>query len=186
MLVEAIFFFNPAVWWISRQIRLEREVCCDVAGIEATGRRVQYAQILFDQLCRNSQSAQSVTTAAITGFSDGNGSLSSERVRRIIDPRHKPQMRIGRAKLALLIGIAGVAIIGIWKTADVTVRVATKILTPQERVGKIAEIEKKYAPDYDGPATIEISGKVSTFDGSTPKNWRVMTVSGNVHTSIGR
>ena len=29
MLVEAVLFFNPAVWLISRAIRIEREVCCD-------------------------------------------------------------------------------------------------------------------------------------------------------------
>jgi beta-lactamase regulating signal transducer with metallopeptidase domain len=29
IVVEALLFFNPAVWWIGRQIRLEREACCD-------------------------------------------------------------------------------------------------------------------------------------------------------------
>ena len=29
MLVEALLFFNPFVWWSSRQMRLEREACCD-------------------------------------------------------------------------------------------------------------------------------------------------------------
>ncbi|XHR27202.1 MAG: M56 family metallopeptidase [Chthoniobacteraceae bacterium] len=32
MLIEALLFFNPFVWWISRQIRLEREACCDLAA----------------------------------------------------------------------------------------------------------------------------------------------------------
>jgi beta-lactamase regulating signal transducer with metallopeptidase domain len=29
LLIEAILFFNPTVWWISRQMRIEREACCD-------------------------------------------------------------------------------------------------------------------------------------------------------------
>ena len=37
MVVEALLFFNPAVWWISRQIRIEREACCDAAGVRWTG-----------------------------------------------------------------------------------------------------------------------------------------------------
>ncbi len=28
-LVEALYFYHPAVWWISRRIRIEREHCCD-------------------------------------------------------------------------------------------------------------------------------------------------------------
>src|SRR4029079_1809460 len=28
-LVETLFFYHPAVWWLSRQIRNERENCCD-------------------------------------------------------------------------------------------------------------------------------------------------------------
>src|SRR5207248_10932295 len=27
--VETVLFFHPAVWWISRRIREERELCCD-------------------------------------------------------------------------------------------------------------------------------------------------------------
>ncbi|MCA9137928.1 MAG: M48 family metalloprotease [Planctomycetales bacterium] len=42
-LIEAAFFFHPAVWWLSNQIRLEREVCCDELAIVATGKRCAYA-----------------------------------------------------------------------------------------------------------------------------------------------
>ena len=28
-LVEIVLFYHPAVWWISRRIRVERELCCD-------------------------------------------------------------------------------------------------------------------------------------------------------------
>ena len=30
-LVEVVLFFHPAVWWISRRLRAERELCCDDA-----------------------------------------------------------------------------------------------------------------------------------------------------------
>ena len=46
MVVEALLFFNPAVWWISRQIRIEREACCDAAGVLWTGHRHKYAEVL--------------------------------------------------------------------------------------------------------------------------------------------
>jgi beta-lactamase regulating signal transducer with metallopeptidase domain len=45
-LVETLLFYHPAVWWCSRQIRIEREHCCDDMVVEAVGNRVAYAAAL--------------------------------------------------------------------------------------------------------------------------------------------
>ena len=37
MLVETLLFYHPAVWWISRRIRHERELCCDDLAVSACG-----------------------------------------------------------------------------------------------------------------------------------------------------
>lgn len=44
--IEVIFFFNPAVWWISREIRQERENCCDDLIVQLKGQPVQYIKTL--------------------------------------------------------------------------------------------------------------------------------------------
>ena len=44
--VETLFFYHPAVWWISRQIRRERENCCDDIAAEICGSRANYARAL--------------------------------------------------------------------------------------------------------------------------------------------
>lgn len=44
--VETLLFYHPAVWWCSRQIRVEREHCCDDMVVEAYGDRVAYATAL--------------------------------------------------------------------------------------------------------------------------------------------
>jgi beta-lactamase regulating signal transducer with metallopeptidase domain len=44
--IETLLFFHPAVWWISRRIRIERENCCDDLAIRACGDRVTYASAL--------------------------------------------------------------------------------------------------------------------------------------------
>ncbi len=36
-LVEAVLFFNPAVHWIARSVRREREFCADAMAVRATG-----------------------------------------------------------------------------------------------------------------------------------------------------
>lgn len=45
-LVETIFFFHPAVWWLSRRVRADREICCDLLAIKATKRKKTYAETL--------------------------------------------------------------------------------------------------------------------------------------------
>ena len=44
--IETLLFFHPAVWWISRVIRAEREVCCDEIAVGACGGRLEYAYAL--------------------------------------------------------------------------------------------------------------------------------------------
>ena len=34
-IVETLLFYHPAVWWLSNQIRNEREFCCDELAVEA-------------------------------------------------------------------------------------------------------------------------------------------------------
>ena len=47
MLVETIFFYHPAVWWLSRQIRNERENCCDDVAVAAVDSRADYGRALL-------------------------------------------------------------------------------------------------------------------------------------------
>lgn len=44
--VEAAFFYHPAVWWASRQIRREREHCCDDQAVLVSGSALTYAKAL--------------------------------------------------------------------------------------------------------------------------------------------
>ena len=45
-LVETLFFYQPAVWWVSSYIRRERELCCDDLVVETCGDAVGYARAL--------------------------------------------------------------------------------------------------------------------------------------------
>jgi len=45
-LVETLFFYHPAVWWVSSRVRIEREECCDDLAIAATGDARSYARAL--------------------------------------------------------------------------------------------------------------------------------------------
>ena len=43
---ETLFFYQPALWWLSSRIRRERELCCDDLVVEVCGDRVGYARAL--------------------------------------------------------------------------------------------------------------------------------------------
>jgi len=43
---ETLLFYHPAVWWLNKRIRLERENCCDDTAIALCGNPVEYARAL--------------------------------------------------------------------------------------------------------------------------------------------
>ena len=45
---ESLLFFHPAAWWLSHQIRAEREYCCDDAAVRTEGNALAYARALSD------------------------------------------------------------------------------------------------------------------------------------------
>ncbi|HWB86512.1 MAG TPA: M56 family metallopeptidase [Bryobacteraceae bacterium] len=71
--VEDLLFYHPAVWWISRVIRAERENCCDDVVVSTRGNAQEYATALAT-LEYNRCSAREPAVAA-TG-----GSLVNESV----------------------------------------------------------------------------------------------------------
>ncbi len=46
-LVETLFFYHPAVWWLSWQIRNERENCCDDVAMALSTSRAEYGRALL-------------------------------------------------------------------------------------------------------------------------------------------
>ncbi|HNY39735.1 MAG TPA: M56 family metallopeptidase, partial [Bryobacteraceae bacterium] len=45
--VESLLFYHPAVWWVSRRIRQEREHCCDDIAVKVCGDRRRYSRALL-------------------------------------------------------------------------------------------------------------------------------------------
>ena len=82
--IEALMFYHPAMWWVAKRIRAERENCCDDLAIAACGDRVTYARALTS--LEEMRSAYPRFAMAATG-----GPLLS-RVRRLLgkdDPRRR-------------------------------------------------------------------------------------------------
>jgi len=63
--VEAVLFYHPAVWFLNKRIRTEREHCCDDAVISLCGNPVEYARALT--LMEEWRSAPQLAMAANRG-----------------------------------------------------------------------------------------------------------------------
>jgi len=88
------FFFHPAVWWIVRELRTERELACDDAVIQAIGEPVAYADCLA-KLLEFSACAPSLAPVA-----SGN---TFRRVERLVENRPPFDRRTGYPALAALL-----------------------------------------------------------------------------------
>ncbi len=100
--VETLLFYHPAVWWLSRRIRAERENCCDDLAVSLCGDPIVYAQALTELEGLRGPSHRFVMAA------DG-GSLV-QRVRRLLGvPTHAgraPGWLAGSASVLVLLGVA--------------------------------------------------------------------------------
>lgn len=45
--VEMLFYYHPAVWWVSANVRMERENCCDDLAMKLIGDKKIYAKTLL-------------------------------------------------------------------------------------------------------------------------------------------
>jgi GWxTD domain-containing protein len=101
-LVEGLLFYQPAVWWISRVVRTERENCCDDLVVAMSGNAYEYGMALA-ALEQNRGSGQNPAVAA-TG-----GNLMN-RIRRLLYPPKPSFAGTPLFAAAVLIVIAAVAL----------------------------------------------------------------------------
>lgn len=94
-IVESLLFYHPAVWLVSRQVRRDREECCDAAVIRHTDRPHQYAELLVSiAAALRGGPAPSLAVASAMASHPLAG-----RIRRILNIEEEP-MRITRRTLA--------------------------------------------------------------------------------------
>jgi beta-lactamase regulating signal transducer with metallopeptidase domain len=105
-LVETLLFYHPAVWWLSRRIRAERENCCDDLAVSLCGDPYTYAKALADLEELRGGSRLLVMAA--------NGGSLVQRIRRLLGaPTHAgraPGWLAGTASVLVMLGIAAGAV----------------------------------------------------------------------------
>ena len=90
---ETLLFYHPAVWWVNRVIRNEREHCCDDIAVQTCGNAHEYARALAQ--LEESRSSSMWAMAA-------NGGVLTSRIGRLL----------GLNRAARTMSAGGLAVIG--------------------------------------------------------------------------
>ncbi len=78
--IETLLFYHPAVWWVSQQVREEREHCCDDLAVAVCGDAHFYATALLGM------ERLRVTPPAFALAATGRGGALMGRIRRLVAP----------------------------------------------------------------------------------------------------
>lgn len=105
--MEVLFFFNPAVWYLSRRMQQDRETICDRFVLERTGRNLAYAELLL-AFCKAPIGSRMVAAM-------GEHNLVS-RIRFVLTP--DAALRVSRRGVALAGLIVGLCLLsmGVYRT----------------------------------------------------------------------
>src|SRR5690606_7168736 len=102
---EALYFFNPAIWYLSRRLSTLREMCCDEVAVGPDDESPSAARLRYvSALVRVAEIARPAGTPGLMGVAATGRSPSEfrRRVARLMgEPLHEP-LRLTRAGLLLL------------------------------------------------------------------------------------
>lgn len=93
--VEILFFFNPAVLWVSNMIKTERENCCDDLAVSGTRTKIDYIKALVS--CQEFANEVPAYAMAVTG---GKKHLVN-RVQRLISSRNQSLNNMEKAIIGI-------------------------------------------------------------------------------------
>jgi uncharacterized protein (TIGR03435 family) len=106
--IETVLFYHPAVWWVGKQMRIEREHCCDDIAVAACGNAIEYAEALAEL----EQIRGKIPKPALAA----TGGELLGRIRRLLGQQPSqshasPSLGTIAAALALVLFIAGAPVV---------------------------------------------------------------------------
>jgi TonB family protein len=125
--IETLLFYHPAVWWVSKQVRRERECCCDELAVAVGGDRLAYARALSVLEERRSYSPEFALGA--------NGGVLKMRIKRLLGCKEDAAVSQFAAfmVLALVVALAGSYVVTVARAeAGAAVSHAARVASPME------------------------------------------------------
>lgn len=160
--VETILFYHPAVWWVSKQVRRERECCCDEIAIANGGNALAYARAL---------SVLEENRAAFPEFVLGaNGGVLTMRIQRLLGSKRNAQP----SQLAALL-LLGIAITGATSYAVTVARAQvheSRSTTRAHSEPLIATSTRQLLALNSAPAALQLAGSSAASAPSNPATYQ--------------
>jgi beta-lactamase regulating signal transducer with metallopeptidase domain len=103
-IIEILFYYHPAAWWISANIRTERENRCDDVAVHICGNSLTYAKAL---LSIQEKQLQNVRTYGLAlTFAGKNKHFLLNRIKRILNqPQNRSNIMEKLTATALLLAV---------------------------------------------------------------------------------
>jgi beta-lactamase regulating signal transducer with metallopeptidase domain len=103
MVVEALFWFHPAVWWIQARLLEERERACDEAVLQSGNESELYAESILN-VCKFYVESPLACVSGVTG------SDLKRRIVRIMEEQMGKKLDLGRK---ILLGLAATVVLAV-------------------------------------------------------------------------
>lgn len=133
-LIETLFFYHPGVWWLSREIRRERENCCDDVAMSIVDNRADYGEALLAV-------ARLHTASTPLSLAARGGSLVS-RMRRIAGCDPAPRLAGGGSVLGIILVSLAILVGATWDTAPATAESEQDVVESETDTGREATDEE--------------------------------------------
>ena len=142
MVAETLLFYHPAMWWVSKRLRIERELCCDDEAVRVCGDRAAYARALVTMAKLQSPAmAMGVAGGSLRDRIHRLLGLPTEAQRATVGlgghETRRPALLAVAAIAAVLISITFVGVDGQSTRARFEVA-SVKFAAPQDRPGWVA------------------------------------------------
>lgn len=108
--LESLFFFHPSVWWLSRQVRRERELCCDQMVAETHIGPLDYASALLTLEQHRQSQAQASRSQLSLAVARGDLTARVEHVLGLESAPRRPRRALAAALAAAL--LSGLVVLG--------------------------------------------------------------------------
>ena len=155
---ETILFYHPAIWWLNRRIRAERENSCDDMAIALCGNAVEYARALT--LMEEWRSAPSLAMAA-------NRGPLTVRVARLLGLSHLQSGMLGSSLRGLGVATSVLCLTAALTAGIATVGIARPSTSAQSNLAPSNATPANVTPSSAGQASPSLAPTLSARPGTT-------------------
>ena len=152
MLVEALFWFHPMVWWIGARLVAEREQACDEHVVAETAEPVAYAEGIVT-ICRR------YVEAPLMSVSGVGGADIKARIDSILANRIGARLTLAKRMVLATASVVALAVPIVTGAIDAQVAIPTGPPVDPETRFEVASIKP-----FDPSGTLRISMTANRYD----------------------